>query len=86
MSNIGTKYSRENRVLHGLNIKLKSDIDLINCFLFDFRREKYRKLKKVLETVGKAVQTGIKLIHCNDVCTMFAYFQIIHLRILKQLI
>ena len=53
------EYSR----LHRWNIKLKSDIDLINYFLLYFFAAKYSSLKiqKWKETVKKAIHTGINL-------------------------
>ena len=60
----------------------------LNYFLLYFWRKKFSNFKiiKLQETVRKAIKPGNKLIHCNDVRTMFAYFQIIHLKILKWLI
>ena len=68
----------QNRVLH-MKYKNEKFYRLDKLFSLIFLAGKYStlKIKKLQETVRKAVQTGIKLIHCNDDRTMFAYFHII---------
>ena len=57
-------------------MEMKSDIDLIICSFYIFLREKYSTWK-IKQSQEKA--TVQKLIHCNDVRTMFAYFQIVNI-------
>ena len=65
-------YSRENCVLHKWNIKIIRQNNIIKWH--ETTVDQKLKSYNLQYTVRKAVQAGIKLIDCIDVCTMFEYF------------